>query len=135
MSDEQRMPDLSQLLSGVMANPQALSMLSSLLGNMGKSVPPPMSEACREDPPENGNCRCPNDEECPMRKGCPAHSHKPCCEERESALLPSCQKSAAENRKRLLEALKPYLSAERCRALERILTIAEALNALRSSKQ
>ena len=41
------MPDLSGLLSGLLKNPEALSMLSSLLGQM----PPPKPPSHQEKPP------------------------------------------------------------------------------------
>ena len=41
MNDERenRSPDLSGIISQISSNPKALAMLSSLLGNMGGSVP------------------------------------------------------------------------------------------------
>ncbi len=48
--DKSKGPDLSALLNGVMANPAALSMLSSLLGGMGQKPPPP---------PQAEDCSCP----------------------------------------------------------------------------
>ena len=100
--------DLSGILAKVMSNPEAIGMLSSLLGGM-KGFPP------KADAPQT------------PPQGC------------ESILLPSppcpCKGNAGENRKRLLLALKPYLSKERQAALDRILMISEALVLLRSEKR
>lgn len=92
-------PDLSALLSGLTGNPQAMAMLSSLLGSM--QAPPGNAEeahnaASEEKRPQTPPCR---------EKGSPAE----------------------QNRRRLLLALKPYMSPARCQAIDRILMITDAI--------
>lgn len=99
-------PDLSGILTRVMSNPEAIGMLTSLLG--GIKTDPPVKEA-------QASCE---------------KKHE------ESILLPSCPRSPSEeNRKRLLLALKPFLTKERQAALDRILMISEALALIRSEKR
>ncbi len=100
-------PDLSGLLSKVMSNPNAMHMLSSLLGG----TPGEKHEEKQDVPP----CECKTEEK----------------------LLPSCHKepSLKEKRRQLLLALKPFLSQERQQALDRILMISEALSLLQSEKR
>ena len=120
MGNEPSMPDLSQIFSKVMANPQAMAMLSSLMGNTQKTE----SRACDPQPCEKRHA----DLEVPCQPTNP-------CEEEKKILPPKKASCTGENRKRLLQALKPYLSPERCEALDRILMIAEALSLLQSEKR
>lgn len=105
-----QLPDFSQMLSKVMANPQAAAMFSSLLGSTAPK------EKCEDRDEEKGE-----------------REHK----DDEQKILPpkGGQCSTRERRKRLLLALKPYLSPERCQAIDRILMITEALSLLQSEKR
>ena len=102
-----QMPDISQMLSKIMANPQATAMLSSLLGGMKPQKEHPQDE-CKEN-----------------------------YDAKEQTILPPkpSEDSVREKRKQLLLALKPYLSAERCQAIDRILMITEALSLLQTEKR
>ena len=113
MSDSTQMPDLSQMLSRVMANPEAMAMLSSLLG---KTVQ-------KEHKREEECCPCLDKE-----KG----KH----EEIAPLPIPSCPSECKGDRRRnLLLALKPYLSAERCQTIDRILLITEALSVINPERR
>ena len=94
-------PDLSSIISQISSNPNALAMLSSLLGNM--------------NPPQK------RDEE-----------EKECCS-RELALPKTS--SSFEDRRRLLLALKPFLSPERCQTVDMLLMILEAFSAFQKGKR
>ncbi len=101
------MPDLSGMLSKVMANPDAMAMLSSLLGNQM----PKMKEEEKKD------------EE---------------AVEKEAIALPVPlvkENATREKRRRLLLALKPFLSSERASAVDRILMITDALSLLQNEKR
>ncbi len=105
------MPDLSGILSKVMANPEALSMLSSLLGGVPK--PPSKEEHCEKREECDRECEC-------------------------AVVLPEkrCKKdSIREERRRLLLALKPFLSKERCEAIDRIILITDTLSLLQTEKK
>ena len=102
------MPDLSGILSKVMAHPEALSMLSSLLGGGGK--PPPKEEHCEKREECDRECEC-------------------------AVVLPEkrCKKdSIREERRRLLLALKPFLSKEKQSAVERMIRMLELTDVIRS---
>ena len=103
-------PDISQMLTKIMSNPQATAMLSSLLGG----AKPPDKEERKEKPKESEECF-----------------------DKEQTILPPKNEecSPRERRKRLLLALKPYLSPERCQAIDRILMITEALSLLQTEKR
>lgn len=101
------MPDLSGMLSKVMTNPDAVAMLSSLLGNQ---MPKMKDEEKKED----------------------------VAEEKEVIALPAPrakENSTREKRRRLLLALKPFLSSERASAIDRILMITDALSLLQNEKR
>ena len=104
-------PDLSGILARVSENPQAMSMLSSLLGGMSES--PPSAEEKRES------------EKREEAKDVPA-------------FMPSKPHSggkAHEERRRLLLALKPFLSRERRQALETLLVVLDAISLLPLGKE
>ena len=104
MSEGGGLPDLSGILSRVAENPQAMSMLGSLLGGMGAKPSPPA-----EEPPKESSA-----EEEPKGK---------------TVFMPSPPHIGGkqEERRRLLLAIKPFLSPERRRALETLLPVLEAL--------
>ena len=106
MSDGGNIPDLSGILARVTENPQALSMLASLLGGLSKKE---------------------NAEE---------HAHKPEDGDLLPALMPQKQKSRKEeDRRRLLLALKPFLSRERCQVLETLILVLDAISLLPKGKE
>jgi len=100
-------PDLSGILARVTENPQAMSMLASLLGGSSKQ------ERHEEEPHTRGD----------------------------GELLPALpppkgQKSRRdEDRRRLLLALKPFLSKERCQVLETLLIVLDAISLLPRGKE
>lgn len=104
-------PDIGRLLGGLLANPGALSMLSSLLGGLGDggATPPPTPPP----PPHDGPC--PDD----------AGHHPP-------PILPAIRHE--DHRTRLLEALRPYLSPERCNMIDTILRILELMDILQKRR-
>lgn len=112
MSEMGGFPDLSGILARVTENPQAMSMLTSLLGGMPAKAPPPPDES-KERPREK--------EEEPALP----------------ALSPSKPRKdrGHEERRRLLLALKPFLSKERKEALETLLIVLDAISLLSSGKE
>ena len=101
--------DLSALLSGLLQNPAAISMLSSLLagglGSNGSHVkkPEPCDEPCPKAPP----------------------------------LLPPCEPphpKPTDDRACLLNALRPYLSPARCETIDSLLRILELMELLRKRR-
>lgn len=107
MSEGAGIPDLSGILARVTENPQAMSMLASLLGGTAKKEMPV------EDPRKEGD------------------------EELLPALMPQkAHKSRKdEDRRRLLLALKPFLSKERCQVLETLLIVLDAISLLQKGKE
>lgn len=102
-ANEGKAPDLSGLLNGLLANPAALSMLSSLLGNLQK---PPEGPPCHEDRRE-----------------------PPCdpCPKAPPLLPPAPPPKPRDDRADLLCSLRPYLSKERCDMLDALLKILELM--------
>ncbi len=92
-----QVPDLSHMLSQIMENPRALSMLTSLLGNASGSSARSSTDTAAEKPPTP---------------------------------LPKPTSTVDENRRRLLMALKPFVSQDRRHAIDKILMITEALSLL-----
>ena len=103
--------NFSDILSRVTENPQAMAMLSSLLGG---SMPFSPKEA--EAPP-------PKKEETVETVSVLAKPHIPHKDEK------------AEQRRRLLVALKPFLSKERGQALETLLVVLDAISLLPRGKE
>ena len=107
MSEAGGFPDLSGILARVTENPQAMTMLASLLGGASK----------KEEPREE------------IR------------EKEDSQVLPALMPPKAnrskrdEERRRLLLALKPFLSQERCQVLETLLLILDAISLLPKGKE
>ena len=102
-------PDLSAMLSSLLQNPAALSMLSSLLagGLGGKSPHAQKPEQC--------------DEPCPKAP----------------PLLPPCEPphpKPTDDRACLLNALRPYLSPARCETIDSLLRILELMELLRKRR-
>lgn len=118
MSEGGGLPDLSAILSRVSENPQAMSMLSSLLGGMGKGQesPPQSEEATRSEAAEAA------------------------VETSESPVLalghpPPKRGGRHEEKRRLLLALKPFLSKERRAALETLLLVLDATAIFSAGKE
>lgn len=101
-------PDLSGLLSNLLQNPAALSMLTSLLsgGLGGKGGPPPKEPPCDED-----------------------------CHRAPPILPPASPRPPhSDNRSCLLNALRPYLSPARCDTIDSLLRILELMELLRKRR-
>lgn len=98
-------PDLSGILSQISSNPKALSMLSTLLGNMGNAHQKAETEA-RAEPSDAA-----------------------------LTVLQPPKRCGFEERKRLLLALKPFLPPERCQTVDLLLMVVEAFSALRQGKR
>ena len=104
MSEQGGFPDLSSIISRVTENPQALAMLSTLLGNHGKDTHAKEEPCAKSELPV-----CLTKEEKPNRKH--------------------------EDKRRLLLALKPFLTHERRQALDTILIVCDALAMLPPRKE
>ena len=108
MSDSGGLPDLSGILARVTENPQAMSMLSSLLGGAGES-------------PKKEN----DSEESKQEK-----------EDAAPVFMPKHGRGGKhEDKRRLLLALKPFLSPERQRALDMLLPLLEAITLFMPGKE
>ena len=111
MSEAGGFPDLSGILARVTENPQAMTMLSSLLGGIASSK--------REsDVPKEEK------EDAPVSVApALARPHIP------------HRDGKAEEGRRLLLALKPFLSKERGQALETLITVLDAISLLPRGKE
>ena len=107
MSENGALPDLSGILARVTENPQAMSMLASLLGG-----------ASKKDVTEEQPSKAEEPEVLP-------------------ALMPqrAPKSKRDEDRRRLLIALKPFLSRERCQVLETLLLVLDAISLLPKGKE
>ncbi len=114
------LPDLSTILSRVSENPQAMAMLSSLLGDVKEA--PTEKESHKEEPlkEEGESKKDPPDAKEAMSLPIPLHRGKG---------------GKHEDRRRLLIALKPFLSAERRQALETLLLVLEATSLFSFGKE
>ena len=101
----------SEILSRVTENPQAMAMLSSLLGGVASSR--------RESTPP------------PQEKEAESVIATPVLARAQSAH----KDGKAEERRHLLLALKPFLSKERGQALETLLTVLDAISLLPRGKE
>ena len=97
-------PDLSGMLGALLANPQAISLVSSLLGGALKGT----DEAEKPTPPA------------------------PCAEREMPPLLPPVPKR--DPRTCLLDALRPDLSPARCEMIDTLLRILELLALLQKRR-
>lgn len=111
MSENAGFPDLSEILARVTENPQAMAMLSSLLGGNNTQSPHKESESSPTPMAEES------------KASVPAISSKP------------HKDGKAEQRRRLLIALKPFLSRERGQALETLLLVLDAISLLPRGKE
>ena len=93
--------DFSEKLGALLKNPEAMAKIAGLAGSLGLSGAP-------EKPPERERA-C---------EGCPAKEIFPCPLPQKEGC--DAAKSIAQSRA-LLVALKPYLSAERCARIDKIL--------------
>ena len=112
MSEQGSFPDLSSIISRVTENPQALAMLSSLLGGGNREMHPK-----EEAPPQSNADPCEKNElpVCITKEEKPNRRH--------------------EDKRRLLLALKPFLTHERRQALDTILIVWDALAMLPQRKE
>ena len=97
--------DLSALVGTLLSNPAALSMLSSLLGSMGTK---PKAE-CAAPPPCAEGCAPP-------------------------PVLPAPPPKPRDDRACLLDALRPFLSSERCEMIDTLLKILELMAVFRRKR-
>lgn len=111
MSNGGTLPDLSTILSRVTENPQAMSMLSSLLGGMGDTENTQKKEPSKEDKTDT-------EESAPIL----------------STVKPRGNRRG-EDKRRLLLALKPFLSPARQSALDTLLLVLEATSLLSFGKE
>ncbi len=114
MSSGGALPDLSTILSRVTENPQAMNMLSSLLGGAGSAEKPPKEES--EVPAKESIADA--------KESVPAIS----------AMKPRGSRRG-EDKRRLLLALKPFLSPGRQSALDTLLLVLEATSLLSFGKE
>jgi hypothetical protein len=102
--------DFSEKLGALLSNPEALAKIAGIAGSLGLSGMPMTEKA---PPKETREC-----------ESCPAKEVLPCggapCPFQGKDTVGSAAKSIAESRA-LLAALKPYLSAERCARVDKIL--------------
>ena len=108
------LPDLSTILSRVTENPQAMSMLSSLLGGMSQADQ--VEKAKKEETDTKA--------EAESKESAPAML----------AVKPRGNRKT-EEKKRLLLALKPFLSPQRQAALETLVLVLEATSLLSFGKE
>ena len=101
-------PDISKVISVIMQNPKLIEEISALMGKADKE------EAPLPEPPKAEVIEEKKEELSPV-------SASP--EIREGA--------RSTDRKRLLGALKPYVSKERARAIDSMMSIVEILEAVR----
>ncbi len=119
MGQNDRAPDLGAMLNGLLSNPAALATLTSLLGNMGGGGAPPPGGGCPGEGPRGPECpKAP-----PLLPPSPPPSPAP------PPPAPPCR--GGNDRARLLEALRPYLSPARCDMMDSLLRILELMELLR----
>lgn len=97
--------DLSALVGTLLSNPAALSMLSSLLGSMGTKP----KDECAAPPPCAEGCAPP-------------------------PVLPAPPPKPRDDRACLLDALRPFLSSERCEMIDTLLKILELMAVFRRKR-
>ena len=114
MSSGGALPDLSTILSRVTENPQAMSMLSSLLGGVGGT----------EKPQKEQGAEPAKETVADAKESVPAIS----------AIRPRGSRRG-EDKRRLLLALKPFLSPGRQSALDTLLLVLEATSLLSFGKE
>ena len=115
------MPDLSGLVSGLLSNPGAVAALSSLLGNLSKNTGAPSVH--QDDGAEE------------QEDAVPASTRERETVERPRPLPePTPRPRHTDNRSRLLDALRPYLTRERRDMIDSILRILELLEILQKRR-
>ena len=106
--------DLSKVISVITENPDLIMKISSLLGKGG--------EGREEDAQKTEETESlPINESSNTEEVTPVYSQEKALE------------SEPKNRQTLLSAFKPYLSGERAKALDSVLTIAEVLDKIRGT--
>jgi hypothetical protein len=105
--------DFSEKPGALLSNPEALAKIAGIAGSLGLSSPAPAHSQEKEEAKEARECG-----------SCPAKDLLPCggapCPFPAKDKVSNAAKSIAESRA-LLSALKPYLSAERCARIDKIL--------------
>lgn len=101
--------DLSSVLASLMSNPEMLSKVRDVASKLDFGTKKQERECDTVDnapkPPEAVDCVCVNEHKCNSE----------------------CDKNA-KNRRRLIEALEPFLSKERCETAKRLLLITELID-------
>ena len=98
-------PDISKVISVIMQNPALIEEISSLMGKAGETGAKKESEKPEPEPQSEAECVIATPE---IREG-----------------------ARGADRKRLLGALKPYVSKERAKAIDSMISISEILDAVR----
>lgn len=102
-------PDISKVISVIMENPKLIEEISALAKVSG--------ETDKTETPSN-------------RDGEGTALQKEAAESSAEPTYPS--RSGDKNRTRLLSAFKPYLSSERAKAVDSMITIADILSAMKA---
>ena len=104
--------DLSSMISSLMSNPAALSAISSLLGNLNaggaSASPPPQTPP----PPPEASTYASAPPMLPVHAEPRGRRHD-------------------DDRRHLIDALRPFLSEERCATLDYILKISDLISLMR----
>lgn len=123
-TQNQNMPDLSGMLSGILSNPQALSAISSLLGSLNK----PQAEA-KEVPLSAPQQPFAPEEEKPS--DIPAGSSGISAP---TYALPFPIQPKNDKRKTLLLALKPFLSKSKCDTVDLFIRMLDLISLIERVK-
>lgn len=107
--------DLSKVVSLIMENPKLIGEIKSLMENKDSSEET-VSESIATDT------------ELPAEM--PESNSPPTQKEEKS--VPTSASAAGSNRRKLLTAFKPYLSGERQKALDSIVSIADVIDAMKA---
>ena len=99
--------DFSEKLSAMLSDPAALAKIASIAGSLGLGSSPPQA---KEAPP----CTA-----CHSKETLPCGGEKCVLQEKSGALSETAKNIACS--RALLQALKPYLSHERCARIDKIL--------------
>ncbi|MBQ5800299.1 MAG: hypothetical protein IIW20_00285 [Clostridia bacterium] len=120
----QGLPDLSAMLSGILSNPQALSAISSLLGSINK----PQAEAKEAFIPTPKSASLPEEN---MAKDIPAISGGASAP---AYALPFPIHPSNDKRKTLLLALKPFLSKSKCDTVDLFIRMLDLISLIERVK-
>ena len=107
--------DLSKVVSLIMENPTLIGEIRSLMDN-------------KENTEETVSKNTATDPELPAEKS-ESISPPP---QKEEKIVPTSVSDIGSNRRKLLSAFKPYLSGERQKALDSIVSIADVIDAMKA---